>query len=123
VADPEGSIDKARAAGYRGSDQAWISYCLTNTECHWPEPSGIYCAQDHRGVSRRGPGRFRIRPVVRRRSGRTYTVQTKVFDPGPVHVPEGAVILHLNGAIKAWDMKGDEIVETFWRPFSDEAVA
>ena len=120
VADPEGSIDKARAAGYRGSDQAWISYCLTNTECYWPEPSGIFCSQDYKGSS--SPGRYVIRNQTRQRSGRSYTVRRKIFEPWPVvSVPAGGIILHYNGSAdsKPWT-SSDPVVMQFWRPFSDE---
>lgn len=40
------SIQRARAAGYRGSDQAWISYCLASKEVCWPQRSGIYSIRD-----------------------------------------------------------------------------
>lgn len=36
---------KARAAGFRGSDQAWISYRLGPKVALWPQHSGIYQAQ------------------------------------------------------------------------------
>ena len=37
---------KARSVGYRGSDQAYISYCLAKTAAVWPKHCGIYQAQD-----------------------------------------------------------------------------
>lgn len=41
--DPEGSIATALAAGYHGSDQAWISYCLDKDgEAYWTEADGVY---------------------------------------------------------------------------------
>lgn len=43
------SIQRARAAGYRGSDQAWISYCLAGHEPCWPQRSGIYSIRDMKG--------------------------------------------------------------------------
>lgn len=43
------SIAKARAAGFRGSDQAWISYCLGGHEVYWPKTSGIYSIRDFAG--------------------------------------------------------------------------
>ncbi len=104
IADPQGSIRQASAAGYRGSDQAWISYCLSESEASWPEPSGIFCAQDYR------PAR---RPVSRVRSRR--------FRPAapPPSVPPGAIILHMNGATgaKPWNVR-DAITEKYWRPFA-----
>lgn len=40
------SIATARRAGFRGSDQAWISYCLGSREIAWPENCGIYSIRD-----------------------------------------------------------------------------
>ncbi len=40
------SIAEARRAGFRGSDQAWISYCLGKNATVWPEPSGLYSIRD-----------------------------------------------------------------------------
>ena len=43
------SIEKAREArriGWRGSDQAWMSYCLAHTCKVWPRYIGIYQKQD-----------------------------------------------------------------------------
>lgn len=42
----EASIHEARAAGYRGSDQAWMSYLLGATAATWKEPTGIYSIRD-----------------------------------------------------------------------------
>lgn len=42
------SIAKARAAGFRGSDQAWISYKLGATEPYFDRQSGIYSIRDFR---------------------------------------------------------------------------
>lgn len=43
------SITAARAAGFRGSDQAWISYCLSNKgEATWSRNAGIYSIRDIR---------------------------------------------------------------------------
>jgi hypothetical protein len=41
-----GSIALARQAGFRGSDQAWISYKLSATEPYWGRESGIYSIRD-----------------------------------------------------------------------------
>lgn len=101
VEDPQRAIQEARLAGYRGSDQAWISYCLSSTEPAWPEPSGIFCAQDYRQRSRvSSRRRARSKPVV-----------------GPLKVPEGAIILHMNGHehVKPWSVQ-DVITEKYWRP-------
>jgi len=42
----QSSVAQARAAGYRGSDQAWMSYLLGTGEATWSEPSGIYSIRD-----------------------------------------------------------------------------
>jgi hypothetical protein len=43
------SIARARAAGFRGSDQAWLSYCLSR-ETVWPQKCGLYSIRDlHNG--------------------------------------------------------------------------
>jgi len=41
-------IKAARAAGFRGSDQAWISYKLAACAPAWPRSVGIYQSQDMR---------------------------------------------------------------------------
>lgn len=40
------AIARARCARYRGSDQAWISYCLGTGETYWPDSAGIYSIRD-----------------------------------------------------------------------------
>lgn len=42
----QASIDEARAAGFRGSDQAWISYKLIGDVELWPHSVGIYSIRD-----------------------------------------------------------------------------
>ena len=43
IKDPAGAIEKAHAAGYHGSDQAWISFCLDKDgEAYWTEADGVY---------------------------------------------------------------------------------
>lgn len=44
----EESITQASRAGYRGSDQAWISYKLGRDAAVWPERSGLYSIRDLR---------------------------------------------------------------------------
>lgn len=46
-ADPPAAIAAAAAAGWRGSDQAILSYHLAATAPSFPEPSGIYQSQDY----------------------------------------------------------------------------
>jgi hypothetical protein len=40
------SIQRARANGFRGSDQAWISYCLAHREPYYGRSAGIYSIRD-----------------------------------------------------------------------------
>jgi hypothetical protein len=40
------SIREARTAGYRGSDQAWMSYTLSAKEPYWPRNSGIHSVRE-----------------------------------------------------------------------------
>lgn len=43
VKNPDQAIATAFAAGYHGSDQAWISYCLDKDgEAYWTEADGVY---------------------------------------------------------------------------------
>jgi hypothetical protein len=39
-------IARAKAEGWRGSDQAWLSYCLADKCKVWPRDCGIYQKQD-----------------------------------------------------------------------------
>lgn len=43
------SITEARTRGYRGSDQAWISYQIGRNAVVWPKQSGIYSVRDFQG--------------------------------------------------------------------------
>lgn len=54
------SIQRARAAGFRGSDQAWISYCLAGKEVCWEQRSGIYSIRDMKGTESRLPADARL---------------------------------------------------------------
>lgn len=42
----EESIREARAAGFRGSDQAWISHMLADKEVYYGREAGIYSIRD-----------------------------------------------------------------------------
>lgn len=42
----EKGIMQAKEAGWRGSDQAWISHCLSDKCAVWPRDIGIYQKQD-----------------------------------------------------------------------------
>jgi len=46
VASPRNAINAARRAGYKGSDQAWISYLLAEKEPHMPKAAGVYSVRD-----------------------------------------------------------------------------
>ena len=72
----QASIDAARAAGWRGSDQAWISHCLYGRVPVWPKGAGIYSIRDlTRGDrSRRTPA-----------------------------APADSRLVHFNGLHKPWD--------------------
>lgn len=70
------SIAEARRAGYRGSDQAWISYKLNGTVPVWPAGSGIYSIRDMTRDDRR------------------------VRTDAP---PADARVVHFNGRGKPWD--------------------
>ncbi len=50
------SIAVARGHGFRGSDQAWLSYCLAGKEVCWPQKSGIYSIRDMKGMEHKLPG-------------------------------------------------------------------
>lgn len=54
------SIAQARAAGFRGSDQAWISYKLGLSEAYWDRSSGIYSIRDMKGTENRLPPDARL---------------------------------------------------------------
>lgn len=123
---PERAISLALAAGYVGSDQAWISYCLSTVEASWPEPSGIYCAQDYRKawVRAQQPQRqMRIRAGSRYRRAallRIQEIESRAQPrpkPPPLQVPADAIVLHMNGNAKPWNSDDDVIVK-HWRPFA-----
>lgn len=44
------SSKEARAAGFRGSDQAWLSYKLGQSDPYWDRASGIYSIRDMKGT-------------------------------------------------------------------------
>jgi hypothetical protein len=111
IADPEGCIANARNAGYRGSDQAWISYSLKG-EPTWPEPSGIYCSQDYLKATRSPKWVPAYSKLGRRIRGK----YRKVYPEAKV--PTGAIVLHMNGSdsSKPWSST-DAVTKQHWRPF------
>lgn len=54
------SIAEARAKGFRGSDQAWISYRLAATEPYYARDSGIYSIRDFKTLGSDPPADARI---------------------------------------------------------------
>lgn len=58
--DPRGTVKRARRAGYRGSDQAVLSYLLGANVPSWAEPNGIYQSQDHSRRDWAVPGDARL---------------------------------------------------------------
>jgi hypothetical protein len=54
------SIAEARAAGYRGSDQAWLSYRLGSRVPVWPADAGLYSIRDLRDGRLPLPGDARL---------------------------------------------------------------
>lgn len=76
VQNPSAAIAEARAANCRGSDQGWMSYILAG-ERAWPEPHGIYQAQDMRNT---------IPPL------------------GVWPLPDDARLVHFNGERKPWNV-------------------
>jgi hypothetical protein len=80
------SIAQARAAGLRGSDQAWLSYCLAKTEVCWPKNSGIYSVRD-----------LTHAPSAANARGRTIMRNAK-----PLGLPADAVLVQFNGPDKCW---------------------
>lgn len=112
VANPQFAINAARNAGYRGSDQAWMSYQLKD-EQRWPEPSGIYCAQDWLKPSTR---KIRV-PIYSMKLKRRLRGQFRWYYP-ELKVPGDAIILHWNGSSKPWDSQNMVAVQ-YWRPFAD----
>jgi len=58
--DGQPSVDWAHAAGFRGSDQAWISYKLAQTAVIFPKEAGIYSIRDLKGLRPRPPKDARL---------------------------------------------------------------
>ena len=113
--NPQAAINAARGAGYRGSDQAWMSYCLKD-EPRWPEPSGIYCAQDFLK-----PSQTAVRRPLFSKLGRRLRGQYRMVYP-VLKVPKHAILLHYNGSDdrKPWT-SNDVIVREHWQPFFEAA--
>ncbi len=76
VRDPQAAIKEARQAGFRGSDQAWISYKLARDAPIWPKGSGIYSVRDFT------------------RKDRSATIHS---------IPSDARVVHFNGIKQPWE--------------------
>jgi hypothetical protein len=98
IADPLAAIAVARAAGYRGSDQALFSYWLAKTATVWPQDSGIYQAQDY-GEALRQSRRDRKLGIT--------------VDRPEWPLPDDAIICHFNGHLKPWHVKWEWIREHY----------
>ena len=81
------SIDLAKLAGLRGSDQAWLSYCLASTEPSWPRNSGIYSVRDLTWAP----------PIQTGKRRRTIKHLSR-----PLTLPDDAIIVQFNGPDKCW---------------------
>ena len=77
VEDPISAVRRARSAGYRGSDQAWISYQLARSCPVWPNEVGIRSVRDFNRDDRRA--------IVG-------------------SIPEGTTMVHFNGVAKPWSL-------------------
>jgi hypothetical protein len=103
AADPAGAVATAHAAGYHGSDQAWISYVLDkDREAYWTEADGVYyyrklVPKAHVIAQMRGPPR-RTRREMRHglppRNGLTPRHMQLGYDaPNLVPKPENARLI------------------------------
>ena len=75
IANPSMAIATARQCGYRGSDQAWISFCLAADAPIWPKSAGIRSVRDFN------------------RDKRGLVVPS---------IPPGTCMVHFNGTAKPW---------------------
>jgi hypothetical protein len=50
--DPSTSPRTTLRAGFTGSDQGWISYCLGAGEAKWSKRDGVYSYRNHLRVNR-----------------------------------------------------------------------
>lgn len=114
--DPAAAVTAARAAGYRGSDQALLSFLLAPTAATWEEPHGIYQSQDYTHVRRglRSSSRIGARPrtVAEARAARA---RRRDYD---WQVPPDARLLHFNGHTKPWHSEA-EFVKRLYLPYAD----
>lgn len=92
----------AGRAGFRGSDQAWIGYCIGREAPGWTTADGVYGYKDHINPDvRREPGK-RTQPVVS--VPRLY--QKHLPAPKPVGaLPADARMVMFTGHPDPWDAK------------------
>lgn len=75
IANPDKQKKEANARGFRGSDQAWISYKIRDKASIWPDSMGVYSVRDF----------TRDRPSEKVHS-----------------IPADACVVHFNGKNKPW---------------------
>lgn len=126
IRDPVWAIDAAKRAGYRGSDQAWITYAVGEGRTGWTSADGVHAY--HRMIPPRPPGHNmpgRIKRVVHRhlempitlqRESKQVTGPRRMFQPKPVRnsirgygmpnvgpLPKGARLVIFTGKPDPWD--------------------
>lgn len=72
--DPDRSPALARSAGFFGSDQGWMSYCLAKTAATWGKADGVVSFRNEIRTNR------------------------------PAVLPNGARVVVMHGAMKPWDI-------------------
>jgi len=121
--DPFSAVLLARAAGYRGSDQALLSHLLARSVAVWEEPHGIYQSQDYTRIR---PKKSARRPAYRRVGDRSRK-QLTVAEARALRarrrdyewqVPEDARLLHFNGHTKPWHSDA-EFVRRLYLPYAE----
>lgn len=106
IKDPDLAISKAMKAGYRGSDQAWMSYKLRAKCPAWDKDFGIYCTRDiekyfRDNEAKKGNTVPRQRNVrIRNRNVRNRTVESST----PIqYIPPNSLVIHFAGNQNPWD--------------------
>jgi hypothetical protein len=103
IADPSAAIKEARAANYRGSDQAWISYCLRGRGLpHFPQHLIAYPGDFPSAVPAKTFPRGKWQPPKNKHA--------------PLETPpQGAVMIQLCGHVKPWHIRDLSWVREHWR--------
>lgn len=95
--DPVASPRLTQAGGFRGSDQAWINYCLGQDIPTWRQPDGVYSYRDHLVSPATGALRRRVR---------------KPAPPVNVPLPGNARAIVFHGKPDPWD--ADAMSQSPW---------